>query len=96
MPEKGRTVAIIVFIESDTGRRSVQQLCQCSLALLDRHLAQILAVKLEQIEGAKDNVLVVAAPTDHLEDREAILVAGDRFTVNKARARRQGRYRRSG
>jgi hypothetical protein len=23
----------------------------------------------------------VAAPTDHLEDRKAILVAGDRFTV---------------
>jgi hypothetical protein len=54
MPEKDRTVAIIVFIESDTGRRSVQQLCQCLLALLDRHLAQILAVKLEQIEGAED------------------------------------------
>jgi hypothetical protein len=59
-----------------------------ALALLERCIAQILAVKLKEIEGAKDNVLVVAAPADHLKDREAILVAGDRFTVNKARPRR--------
>jgi hypothetical protein len=33
-----------------------------------RCLAQILAVELKQIEGAKHDILVVAAPADHLED----------------------------
>ena len=34
-------------------------------------------------------------PANHLEDGNAILIAGDRVTINKARARRQSRRRPS-
>jgi hypothetical protein len=85
-----------MLVESNTGRRPAQQLCQRSLTLLDRCLTKILAVEPEQIEGAKHNIFVVAAPADHLEDREAIVVAGDCFAVNETRACRQSRNRDSG
>jgi hypothetical protein len=92
--EDCRAVASMVLVERDTFMGVTQKLRQYSLALLDRHVPQVLAVHFEQVESAEHGGGVVPVPTDQVEDREPILVADDGLTVDQARAHWQHRHRR--
>jgi hypothetical protein len=53
--------------------------------------AQVLAVKLNQVERAEDNPVVVMMVSKALEVRDADVVAGDRLAVDDDRAKAQSR-----
>jgi hypothetical protein len=64
VPVNDRPVAAAMLVEGYAVGRPAQQLCQSGLALLDRHPAQILLVKLDQVERARNHVLAVPAVSD--------------------------------
>jgi hypothetical protein len=57
---------------------------------------QILAVELNQVEGAEDCGLARPVPADKIEHRKAFLIGDDRLAVDEARACRKRRDRRGG
>jgi hypothetical protein len=61
---------------------------QLGLARLDRLVAQIAAVELQEIERAIDRRIVTLVPAKKLEVREAVRVACDQLAVGDAGAHR--------
>jgi hypothetical protein len=78
-------VALAVFVEHDAGMRGANELGELALAVLDRPSPQILALQLDQVEGAKHGVVAMACPSDRLEHGEAVVVGDDRSASHKAR-----------
>jgi len=62
-------------------------------ALLNWLAAQILAVKLKQIERAEDGTRKYAVAADQIKDGKPVLVANNRFAVDQARMNRQLAHR---
>jgi hypothetical protein len=85
-----------VRVERDARMLAAQQRLQGALAGFDRLATQILAVELQQIEGAEDCGLARPVPADKIEHRKSVLVGDDRLAVDQARARRQSSDRRDG
>src|SRR5262249_2226392 len=52
-------------------------------------LGQVVAVQLNEVEGVEEYVLVSAVVTDEIERGNAVVIAGDSFAVDNARARAQ-------
>ncbi len=57
-------VAFIEFVEHDTGMRAAHQLRQLGLALFDGRSSQILAIQLDEIEGAQHRPGAIPMPAD--------------------------------
>ena len=76
-------------VERDAWSRPTQQSLEGGFANLDRLAAQILAIKLKQIECAEGYAVIVLPPADHFKYGQAPLVAGNRLAVHYARSRRQ-------
>jgi hypothetical protein len=68
---------------------AAQKRPQGALAGFYRLPTQILAVELEQAEGAKDRGRAGLVPADQVEHRKALLVGDDRLAVDQARTRWQ-------
>jgi hypothetical protein len=75
---------------------AAQERLQRTLAGLDRLAPQILAVELDQVEGAKDRGLAGPVPADEVEHRKAFMVGDYRLAVDEAGACRERRDRRGG
>jgi hypothetical protein len=73
-----------VRIEGNSGVLAAQQRLQGALAGFDRLATQILAVELEQVEGAEDCGLARLAPADEVEHRKAVPVGDYRLAVDEA------------
>ena len=65
--------------------RGANELGELALAVLDRPSPQILALQLDQVEGAEHGVVAMACPSDRLEHGEAVVVGDDRSASHKAR-----------
>ena len=57
---------------------------------LDRRPPQVLAVELEQIEGAKDDALAAPALSQQVEHSQAVRVADDGLAIDQAGPHREG------
>jgi hypothetical protein len=75
--------------------RRAEEIGQLILAMLERLLAEIEAVELDQVEGAEHRGMIVMPITEEFEDREPLPVDDDRLTVDDARLHRQGGHRGS-
>jgi hypothetical protein len=73
-----------VLVEQEARFGVAQELSERSLAALDGFAAQIIAVKLDQVEGVKEDVPVLAAVAQSVEARQAIPITGHRFTIDQA------------
>ena len=73
--------------------RGANELGQLALAVLDWSASQILALELDQIEGAQHRIAAMARPADEFEYREAFVVGDDRLAVDQKRPTRQRRDR---
>jgi hypothetical protein len=62
-----------------------------ALLHLQRVAAQVVAVKLDQVEGVEEDACVMPPVADAVEARHAVVVAGDSFVVDDAGARAQPR-----
>jgi hypothetical protein len=87
-------VALIVLVQRDAVMRQPQQPGEPAFADLDRLAADILAVHLEQIEGAKDGTTVAPVTADQVEDRHPAVVAYDCLGIDYARLDRECQDRR--
>ncbi len=54
---------------------------------LDGLAPQVIAVKLDQVEGVEEDACVMPPVTDAIEARHAVVITGDRFSVDSAGAR---------
>jgi hypothetical protein len=75
---------------------AAQQRLQSALAGFNRLTTQILAIELEQVEGAKDRRMAGPVPADEVEHRKAFMVGDYRLAVDEAGACRQRRDRCGG
>jgi len=50
-------------------------------------LAQILTVEFDQVEGVEEYAPVSALVTDEIERSDTVIIAGDSFAIDDARAR---------
>jgi hypothetical protein len=91
VPEDDGAVAGEVLVEGHAGRRLAQQPGEPLLVLLERHPAQILAVKLHKVEGAQHRLGSVTLAPDQLEHGMPAIVGDDGLAVDQARAHRQRR-----
>src|SRR5271156_2829385 len=85
-----RAVGGKVLVEGDSSMAAAQQPLERGLAQLKRRAPQILAVELQQIKGAERDGVIVLPIADEIEHRKAVRVDRNRFTVQHARAHRQG------
>jgi hypothetical protein len=51
--------------------------------------AQVVAVQLDQVEGVQERAVIMAAVANEIERGNAVVIAGDSFAVDNARARAQ-------
>ena len=83
--EHDRAGVVVGTIEDERERlASGQEPSHLGLARLDRLVAEIAAVELQEIESAIDRRIVALAPAKQLEVREPVLVAGDQLAVDDA------------
>ena len=90
-----RTVAAVMLVEGNAVDRPAQQLCEGRFPLLYRRPPQVVAVELEQVEGAEDHVVTAPAP-QQIEHRKPVGVADDGLAVDQAGPHRQLTDRRRG
>ena len=72
---------------------AAQNLRKGAFAFLDGSAPQVIAIKPDQIEGAKQGGVVVVPVAQEVEHREAALVDHDDLSVDEARPHRQVRNR---
>ena len=84
MGEDGRTVALNVLVEPDTGTGLGQDRCERGLADLERVTPEVVAVQFDEVEGVQEGVLVMLAVADMLERCEPVVIAHDGFPIDDA------------
>jgi hypothetical protein len=64
---------------------------------LDWLAPQVIAIQFDEVEGVEEYAVVSAVVTDEIERGNAVVIAGDSFTIDDAGARAQAcqRFRRS-
>src|SRR5215831_18423881 len=87
--EDGRAVAFHVLVEAQAKASFGQHTPKRGLAHFQRITPQVVAVQLNEVEGVEEYVLVSAVVTDEIERGNAVVIAGDSFAVDNARARAQ-------
>jgi len=72
-----------VVVEQQTRFGVAQELSERCLAGFDGLAAQVLTIKLDEVEGVEEHAPVITSPPQSVEHRQAIAVTGDRFTVDQ-------------
>jgi hypothetical protein len=78
-----------MLVEGDTLLGAVQKLRQEIFAFLDGCTSQVVAIKLDKIESAKQGSMVMVPVAQQFEHREAALIDHNGFTVDETRPHRQ-------
>src|SRR5215831_7229468 len=78
-----------MLVEPNAGAGLGHDRCERGLTDLKRITPQVVAVQLNEVEGVEEYVLVSAVVTDEIERGNAVVIAGDSFAVDNARARAQ-------
>src|SRR5262249_7958440 len=87
MGEDGRAVALDMLVEPDAGAGLGHDRCERGLADLKRIAPQIVAVQLDQIEGVQERAVIMTAVAHEIERGNTVVIAGDSFAIDDARAR---------
>ena len=93
MGEDGRAVALHMLVEPDAGASLGQRARKRGPADLKRIAPQVVAVQFDQVEGVEKDAVVSAVITNEIERSDAVVIAGDSFTIDDAGARAQPRQR---
>ena len=92
MLENGHAVACEVRIKSNAVTGTAKEIGEHILTMLERLLAEIVAIELDQVEGAKHSGMIMVAIAKKIEDREAIPIDNNGLAINDTRPHRQGRH----
>ena len=82
-----------MLVEGNAVTGGPEKIGQPILASLERLLAEIEAVELDQVEGAEHRGMVVMPIAKEIEHREPLAIDDDRLAVDDAGPRRQRRRR---
>ena len=75
------------LIEPEAGSRAGEYAGERCLAHLERVTPQVIAIKLDQVEGKQKHVLVMAPIPDAVEIRHSVITTGHRLPVDDAGSR---------
>ena len=87
--ENGRAIAFHVLVKPQAKANFGQHTSKRGLADLKRITPQIVAVQLDQVESVEEGTAVMAVVANEIERGNAVIIAGDSFTVDNAGARAQ-------
>ena len=73
----------------DAGAGLGDDRCERGLADLKRITPQVVAIQLDQVEGVEEGAVVMAVVANEIERGNAVIIAGDSFTVDNTGARAQ-------
>jgi hypothetical protein len=93
MAENGLTIALHMLVKPNAGASLGHDGCERGLANLKRITPEVVAVQFDQVEGVQERAVIMAAVANEIERGNAVVVAGDSFTVDDAGARTQPRER---
>jgi hypothetical protein len=80
----GCAITVVVDVEHDTVALPAQYVGQYTFALFDWSTAQIFAINLDQVEGAKDSGMVMPPGAEQVKGSEAPFIDHDGLTVDEA------------
>src|SRR5262249_58868883 len=80
--EYARAFALDMLMDPDAEFRLGQHARKRGLADLKRIAPQVVAVQFDEVEGVEEYVLVGALMTDQIEQGNAVVIAGDSFSVD--------------
>jgi len=83
MIEHHRPLGLQVLIELHTVPRTRKQLRQRCLAPFERLASQIVAIEFDGVECPHEHARIVAPVSDPVEQRDAIIPAGDRLAIDE-------------
>jgi hypothetical protein len=86
MLEDERPFGFKVLVELHTVPCVRKQPPKCRLAPFERLASQVVAIQFDQVEGIHKRAAAVPPLADQLEHRDAVVTAGDCFTVDDAGA----------
>jgi hypothetical protein len=89
VPSNDRTVALHVLVELEAGAGLGHDTGERGLADLKWIAPEIVAVQFDQVEGVEEYALVSAVVTDEIERGNAVVIAGDSFSMMQERERRR-------
>ena len=89
MEKHGLAVALHVLIESNAWPSLGQDYSKRGLATLQRIRSEIVTVQFDQVEGVQENAFVMVPVANAIEQRDAVVITGNRLPVDDARARAQ-------
>jgi len=84
--ENGRAVAFQMLVEAQAKASFGQHTSKRRLADLKRITPHVVAIQFDQIEGVEEDTVVVVVVANEIERRHAVVIAGDSFAVDNARA----------
>jgi hypothetical protein len=85
VPKHGLAIAFDMLVEPDAGAGLGHDRCERGLADLKRIAPpQIVAVQFDQVEGVEERAVIMAAVANEIERRNAVVIAGDRLTIDDA------------
>jgi hypothetical protein len=87
MGENGRAIAFDMLVKPDAGASLGQYVRKRGLTDLKRIAPQVVAVQLDQVESVQKHPVVSAVVTNEIERGNAVVIAGDSFTIDDAGAR---------
>src|SRR4029077_286376 len=89
VPKLGRAVALHVLVESNAWPSLGQDYSKRGLATLQRIRSEIVTVQFDQVGGVQENAFVMVPVANAIEQRDAVVITGNRLPVDDARARAQ-------
>jgi len=89
VPKLGLAVALHVLVESNAWPSLGQDYSKRGLATLQRIRSEIVTVQFDQVEGVQENAFVMVPVANAIEQRDAVVITGNRLPVDDARARAQ-------
>src|SRR5262249_32404032 len=84
--EDSQAIAFQMLVEAQAEASFGQRTSKRSLAHFQRITPQVIAVQFDQVEGVEEYSAVSAVVTDENERGNAVVIAGDSFAVDNARA----------
>ena len=84
MHKDSSAVTLVMRIDGDAVMLLAQQFRQGALAVFEGRAAQVLAIKLNKIEGAENGGVVVLPVAEQFKDRQPVTINDDSFAVYEA------------
>src|SRR5262245_50622836 len=89
MGEDGLAIALDMLVKPDARAGLGHDRCERGLADLKRIAPEVVAVQFDQVKSIEEDALISPVMADEVERGNAVVIAGNGFTIDDAGARAQ-------